>query len=202
MYKQLLFVSTLSLGLAVAPAAMAQSSQDHRHGSDRDRAPAAVVDHRDDRGRNDSNRWSENRRDDGDNDRHDNDRHDNDRRGDDRHDNARNDNDRRGDDRHDNGRHEGWNHDRDDNHRERQWQGARYRVSPYHAPRGYAYHSWRAGQRLPSGYRKSRYVVQDYRTYRLYNPPRGHQWVRVDHDVVLTAIATGVVAAVVYGIFQ
>ncbi len=197
MYKQLLFVSTLSLGLAVAPAAMAQSSQDYRHGSDRNRAPAVVVDRRDDRDNHDNNRWSDNRRDDHDNDRQAKDRHDNDR-----HDNDRHDNDRHDNGRHDNDRHGDWHHDRNDDRRERQWQGARYRVSPYHAPRGYAYHSWRAGQRLPSGYRNSRYVVEDYRTYRLYNPPRGHQWVRVDHDVVLMAVATGIVAAVVYGIFQ
>jgi Ni/Co efflux regulator RcnB len=35
----------------------------------------------------------------------------------------------------------------------------------------------------------------------LYRPPHGHQWVRVDHDVVLAAIATGAVVAVVNDLF-
>jgi Ni/Co efflux regulator RcnB len=87
------------------------------------------------------------------------------------------------------------------NEREHRWQGTRYRVAPYHAPRGYYRHSWRAGERLPYGYRATRYVVTDYRHYHLYAPPRGHQWVRVDNDVILTAVATGVVAAVVYNLF-
>ena len=152
MYKQLLFVSTLSLGLAVAPAAMAKPKQDaryHDHGPDR----VVVIERHDVRGHED--------------------RHD----------------------RHDNGN---WNNQA----RERQWHEQRYRVAKYQAPRGYSHHYWRAGERLPAGYRGSRYVVHDYRTYRLRTPPRNHQWVRVDHDVVLTAVATGVVAAVVYNIFQ
>lgn len=90
----------------------------------------------------------------------------------------------------------GWRHER-----EHRWKGPRYRASAYHAPRGYYRHSWRAGERLPYGYRATRYVVHDYRHYHLYAPPRGHSWVRVDRDVVLTAVATGVVAAVVYDLF-
>lgn len=111
-----------------------------------------------------------------------------------RHDNGR-DHDQRWDGRRDKDR--GWQ-----NEREHRWQGTRYRVAPYHAPRGYYRHSWRAGERLPYGYRTTRYVVNDYRHYHLYAPPRGHQWVRVDNDVILTAVATGVVAAVVYNLFS
>ena len=90
----------------------------------------------------------------------------------------------------------GWRYER-----EHRWKGPRYRTTRYYAPRGYYRHSWRAGERLPYGYRATRYVVNDYRHYHLYAPPRGHQWVRVDRDVVLTAVATGVVAAVVYDLF-
>ncbi len=88
------------------------------------------------------------------------------------------------------------------NQREHYWQGDRYRINVYQAPRGYQRHHWRYGERVPVVYRSSRYVVNDYRHYNLYAPPRGHHWVRVDNDVVLTAITTGVVAAVVYSIFQ
>ena len=170
MYKQLLLVSTLSLGLAVAPAAMARPDSPDARGRGADRSHGVEV------------RNGPDRRD------HDRDDH----RGPDR---DRHD-DRRGHDRNDH--RDDWKYQA----RERQWREARYRVAPYRAPRGYHHHAWRSGDRLPAGYRHTRYVVNDYHRYRLYSPPRGHQWVRVDHDVVLTALATGVVAAVVYNIFQ
>jgi Ni/Co efflux regulator RcnB len=171
MYKQLLLASTLSMGLIAAPSAMA-GNDDHSRGYDRDRGRGDVVNHRQDgNGRYD---------------RHD--RHD------------RNDRDHRHDhnDRWDGHRADGhgWRHER-----EHRWKGPRYRAATYYAPRGYSRHSWRAGERLPYGYRATRYVVNDYRHYNLYAPPRGHHWVRVDRDVVLTAVATGVVAAVVYDLF-
>jgi Ni/Co efflux regulator RcnB len=45
------------------------------------------------------------------------------------------------------------------------------------------------------------YVVRDYYTYQLPEPPYGCRWVRVDGNVVLAAIATGVVLDVVYNVF-
>jgi Ni/Co efflux regulator RcnB len=54
---------------------------------------------------------------------------------------------------------------------------------------------------LPRAYYASRYVVHDYNAYHLHRPPHGHHWVRVDRDVVLTAIATGAVVAVVSNLF-
>jgi Ni/Co efflux regulator RcnB len=44
--------------------------------------------------------------------------------------------------------------------------------------------------------------VDDYYTYRLRPPPRGYHWVRVDNDVVLAAVASGLVVSAVYGIFH
>lgn len=105
--------------------------------------------------------------------------------------------DHRSDRGHERHRDQGWQRER-----EHQWHGDRYRIDVYQAPRGYQRHHWRYGERVPAVYRSSHYVVNDYRAYRLYAPPRNHHWVRVDNDVVLTAITTGVVAAVVYGIFQ
>lgn len=92
--------------------------------------------------------------------------------------------------------HRHWKHER-----EHRWKSPRFRAAAYQAPRGYYRHHWRAGERLPYGYRATRYVVNDYHRYHLYSPPRGHQWIRIDRDVVLTAVATGVVAAVVYDLF-
>ncbi len=116
---------------------------------------------------------------------------------------------------HDRGsRHSEYRHDHRDHHRgdhrdhrrhdrdHRDWRGDRYRVNVYQAPRGHHHRQWHRGERLPVVYRESRYVVRDYRSYRLEAPPRGHHWVRVDNDVILTAVTTGVVAAVVYGIFH
>jgi Ni/Co efflux regulator RcnB len=84
---------------------------------------------------------------------------------------------------------------------ERHWHGERHHVTVYQRPRGYEHREWHRGDRVPASYRSSRYVITDYRVYNLYAPPRGHYWVRVDNDVLLTAIGTGVVAAVVYGLF-
>ena len=177
MYKQLLFASTLSLGLAVAPAAMARPDAPAARGHGPDRGHVVDGRHSHDGGRRGHDHVS------GRDDRRHHDR--------DRHDERDGRDDRRGHDRN------GWQ----ELARERHWRESRFHVAPYRAPRGYYHHAWRAGERLPAGYRHTRYVVHDYRDYRLYAPPRGHQWVRVDHDVVLTALATGVVAAVVYNLF-
>jgi Ni/Co efflux regulator RcnB len=79
---------------------------------------------------------------------------------------------------------------------ERRYDGGRY----YH-PRGYQARDWRRGERLPTAYRGSAYAV-DYRAYRLSAPPRGYEYRRVGDDVVLTAIATGIIASVLIGMFN
>jgi Ni/Co efflux regulator RcnB len=78
----------------------------------------------------------------------------------------------------------------------------RYDAGRYYRPAGYRYYSWHRGARLPAQYYAPRYVVHDYDDYRLYRPPHGHHWVRVDHDVVLAAITTGAVIAVVHDLFH
>ena len=78
----------------------------------------------------------------------------------------------------------------------------RYKApSRYQPPRGYQARQWHRGDKLPSAYRGKGYTV-DYRHYGLSAPPRGYQYVRVNNDVVLTAVATGVVASVIYQLFQ
>lgn len=104
-----------------------------------------------------------------------------------------------------NGRYDGRDDDRRD-YRSGYIEGRRdqhrYNAGRYIAPRGYVVRSWRRGDRLPSAYYSSRYVVNDYRAYHLQAPPRGQHWVRVNNDVLLTAIATGAVVAVVSGLFH
>jgi Ni/Co efflux regulator RcnB len=102
------------------------------------------------------------------------------------------------DDRHDNDRHD----QRGDNNNYERHATKRYKApSRYQPPRGYQARQWHRGDKLPASYRGKGYVV-DYRHYGLGAPPRGYQYVRVNNDVVLTAIATGVVASVVYQLFQ
>lgn len=85
-----------------------------------------------------------------------------------------------------------------------QWQrsATRYSAGRYQAPRGYQTRQWSYGQRMPSYYRSNQYVVNDYGRYGLRAPPRGYQYVRSGNDVVLAAVATGLVAAVIASLFN
>lgn len=172
MYRRLLLISSLTLGLSVAPVAFA----------DRDRGSP--------RGDLSAHGWHEGHRD----------RHHRPGPQHGRHDREREERRHRHEPRH------------DSRHRHApppwhqvpayRWSGPRYHVPRYQAPRGYSSRYWKPGHRLPADYRQTRYVVHDYRAYHLHTPPRGHQWLRVDQDVVLAAVATGVIAAVIHGIFQ
>ena len=55
---------------------------------------------------------------------------------------------------------------------------------------------------MPSYYRTSAYVVNDYGRYGLRAPPRGYQYVRSGNDVVLAAVAGGLITAVIAGLFN
>ena len=88
------------------------------------------------------------------------------------------------------------------NHGQFSMNGHRYermRGPAWQAPKNYRAHSWRRGERLPSDYR--RVEVREWRAYHLAAPPRGYHYVRVGNDVVLTAIATGIISAVIANAF-
>jgi Ni/Co efflux regulator RcnB len=57
-------------------------------------------------------------------------------------------------------------------------------------------HDWYRGAALPREYRSRQYVVDDWRSHRLYAPPRGYQWVQAGGDYVLVAVATGIIASI------
>ena len=84
------------------------------------------------------------------------------------------------------------------------WQQAqrRYSAPRYVAPRGYQVRTWSYGQRMPAQYRTRAYVVNDYHRYGLQAPPYGYQYVRSGNDVVLTAVATGLITAVIASLFN
>lgn len=137
---------------------------------------------------------------------HDHDRRDyrgHDRR-DDRHDRDR---DRRG---HDDWRDE-YRHRYDNDRRLHSWDRrdayragyarGRFDRGRYIQPRGFYRHHWRHGDHLPRAYYSSRYVVHDYDAYHLHRPPYGYHWVRVHDDVILAAVASGLVVSVVNGLF-
>lgn len=58
------------------------------------------------------------------------------------------------------------------------------------------HNDWHKGERLPTEYRDRNYVVDNWHEHGLQPPPRGYQWVGVNGDYVLAAIATGVIANV------
>lgn len=176
---------------------------DHRgrdHGNDR-----RNDGHRNDRpdnDRHDNNRrdWNTNR-----NDRHDdhrNDRHDNNRHNWNTNRNDRHDwNGNRGWDRHRNDWHRHPNYNDNRRHDRRDYARYRFHFGYYRPPHGYHYRLWHRGDHLPRAYYGHSYIVYDWHPYRLYAPPYGYHWVRVGNDVLLTAIATGVVLDVIYDIW-
>ena len=77
----------------------------------------------------------------------------------------------------------------------------RYNAGRYAPPRGYQTRQWAYGQRIPSYYSQG-YVVNNYSAYGLRAPPRGYQYVRSGNDVVLAAVAGGLITAVIAGLFN
>lgn len=60
-------------------------------------------------------------------------------------------------------------------------------------------HRWMRGSRVPPQYRDHIYVVNDWRGHRLSSPPRGYHWIQNGGDYLLVAIASGVIAQIVFG---
>ena len=91
---------------------------------------------------------------------------------------------------------------RHDDRNDRRWQGAYQQQPHYNQPR-YVYqqpnyraaHRFYRGGYLPYEYRQHGYYVSDWHTHPgLYAPPYGHQWVNVDGEFLLVALATGLIA--------
>lgn len=76
----------------------------------------------------------------------------------------------------------------------------RYNAPRWQQPRGHSYRTYAYGQRLPGAY--NAYVVNDYNRYGLRAPPRGYHYVRNGNDVVLAAVAGGLITAVIAGLFN
>jgi Ni/Co efflux regulator RcnB len=88
-----------------------------------------------------------------------------------------------------------WNRDRDRDGRPDQYDRYDNRRDGRHD--GYRGNRWRQGQVYPY-WRQRGYVIEDYRAYRLPPPRHGYRYYRSDNgDVVLAAIASGVIAAII-----
>lgn len=83
----------------------------------------------------------------------------------------------------------------------RRFENGRWHWGSYYRPHGYYVRHWTRGDRLPVAYYGPTYIVREYRDCGLRAPPYGYHWVRIDHDVVLAAVATGIVLDVVYNQF-
>lgn len=69
-----------------------------------------------------------------------------------------------------------------------------YRVQPR-----YSNFRWQRGHYLPSTYRS--YYVRDPYAYNLRPAPYGHRYVHAGSDIVLIAVATGLIASVLSGVY-
>ena len=57
---------------------------------------------------------------------------------------------------------------------------------------------YKKGGHVPKNYRGGRYVVTDWRSAHLRQPPRGYHWVRSDNgDYLMVAITTGLIASII-----
>jgi Ni/Co efflux regulator RcnB len=96
-----------------------------------------------------------------------------------------------------------WNRDRDRDGRPDQYDRFDNRGGRYDSYRGHdryrGHGRWRQGQVYPY-YRQQGYVISDYRTYNLAPPRHGYRYYRSDNgDVVMAAIASGVIGAIIVG---
>ena len=70
---------------------------------------------------------------------------------------------------------------------------------PSASPYAYAPGQWKKGDRLPTAYRDRQYVIDDWRSFQLERPPKGHQWVGIGNEFLLVSTRNGTIARVVTG---
>jgi hypothetical protein len=71
----------------------------------------------------------------------------------------------------------------------------------YVPPPGWVERRWVVGEVLPPAYVAAPYVIVDWRARHLAPPPPGYHWVQVGNDIVLAAIATGLIAEVIHDVY-
>ncbi|MCK9490253.1 MAG: RcnB family protein [Xanthomonadales bacterium] len=71
----------------------------------------------------------------------------------------------------------------------------------YAPPPGYYPYHWSRGQHLPRDWYGLAYRL-DHHAYGLLAPPPGHHWVRVDNDVFMVALDSGLIVDGVHDLFH
>ena len=98
--------------------------------------------------------------------------------------------------------HRDFRNDRRDDRRDFRHDRRDFRPGPVVRNNHYYYNArgpeFRRGHYIPYEYRNRQYVVVNPQRYHLSAPPRGHQWVQVGSDYVLVAIATGLIANLIF----
>lgn len=94
------------------------------------------------------------------------------------------------------GRHDGYRDSRYESRRDGRYDSRDYRYRDNHGYQVSQRHHFRRGDRLTREHGRY-YVVQDWRRHRgMYAPQRGYQWVEMNGEFALVAIATGLIAHV------
>jgi Ni/Co efflux regulator RcnB len=79
----------------------------------------------------------------------------------------------------------------------------RFSAGAFEAPAGYTYERYSVGEHVPHVLVASPdLVLSDYATYRLDEPPRGLEWIRVGNDALLVDRSTGEVIQSDYDLFE
>ncbi len=99
-------------------------------------------------------------------------------------------------------------HQQQRKHSQGNQQGQKHQAKQQHAAQGHGkaragHHSagpqhWKRGDHVSRDYYgNKRYWVSDWKAHHLSRPPEGHRWLNVDGRYVLTAVATGVITAII-----
>jgi Ni/Co efflux regulator RcnB len=84
----------------------------------------------------------------------------------------------------------------------REWRAPqRFQGRPYAFPRGFGLRAWSFGEYLPGPYFEREYVLYDYWSYGLPQPPAGFEWLRVGSDALLVRPVDGYILDVAQDLF-
>ena len=92
----------------------------------------------------------------------------------------------------------GYNQPRANQQRFNQQRFGQQRYSP---PR-VQYRNFQRGERFDARYARNYRVISQPSAYRLYNAPRGYQWVQSGNDALLVGLAGGVIATILANVLN
>ena len=78
----------------------------------------------------------------------------------------------------------------------------RHHWQPYQRPQGWYFQRWVFGMVLPTLFWTRQYWIENYREFRLPDPPYGYVWVRYGDDALLVNVRSGYILQTIYDIFE